>query len=53
MNIVASTLARFGHSGLAVFAGSGPTLAVVAHDREALGRASGMPVVFSERPRDE
>lgn len=47
MNVVASTSAHFGHSGLAASAGYGPTLATADHGREggALGRASGMPAV--------
>lgn len=34
MNVVASTSAHFGHSGLAVSAGYGPTLATADHGRE-------------------
>lgn len=55
MNVVASTSAHFGHSGLALFAENGPTLAIGARDREgeALGRAYGMPGVLSDELRDE
>lgn len=52
MNVVASASARRRHFGLAVFAGNGPTLAIVDGDREgkALG---GMPNVLSDELRDE
>lgn len=51
MNVVASASARRRHSGLAVFAGNGPTLAIVDGGREgkALGRGYGMPDVFSDQ----
>lgn len=55
MNVVASTSAYFGHSGSAVRAENGPTLAISGRDREggALGRAYGRPDVFSAQARDE
>ncbi len=55
MNVVASASARRRHSGLAVFAGNGLTLAIVDGDREgkALGRGYGMPDVLSDQLRDE
>lgn len=55
MNVAASASAHPRHSGLAVFTGNRPTLAIVARGREggALGGTYGMPDVFSEQLRDE
>lgn len=47
MNVVASTSAQFGHSGLAVFAENGPALAIAGRNQEVgLLAAYGMPDVF-------
>lgn len=55
MKVAASASARPRHSGLAVFAGNGPTLAIVGRGREGgvLGRAYGMSDEFFEQLRDE
>lgn len=55
MNVAASASAHPRHSGVAVFTGNRPTLAIVGRGREggALGRTYGMPDVFYDQLRDE